>query len=204
MARQTFISYKYSESQQVRDDILEALGDDATYYQGETSDSPNLTDTTTENIKRNLSDMIYDTSVTIVVVSPNIKSSNWIDWEIEYSLKEISRSNRTSKTNGIVGVIQKVNYGYNWLVTNITNEDGCKSRSIDESKLYPVIINNRYNHNPKIYTCPNCKTVNQLDGSYISLIDEDDFLSDPNKYIENAFDKSLKVDEFELKKQNSG
>lgn len=52
MARETFISYKYSEAQDLRDEILESLGDDAKYYQGETSDSPNLTDTSTENIKK--------------------------------------------------------------------------------------------------------------------------------------------------------
>ena len=77
MARKTFISYKYSEAQDLRDEILEALGDDATYYQGETADSPDLTDSSTENIKKNLTDMMYDTSVTIVVISPNLKDSKW-------------------------------------------------------------------------------------------------------------------------------
>ena len=96
MAHKTFISYKYSEAQQLRDDILSALGDDAQYYQGETSDSPDLTDTTTENIRKNLKDMIYGTSVTIVIISPNLKKSKWIDWEIEYSLKEIKRSDNGS------------------------------------------------------------------------------------------------------------
>ena len=45
MVHKTFISYKYSEARNLRDDIIEALGDDATYYKGETSDSPDLTDT---------------------------------------------------------------------------------------------------------------------------------------------------------------
>ena len=47
----------------------------ATYYKGETSESPDLTDTSTENIKKNLKDMMYDTSVTIVILSPNMKES---------------------------------------------------------------------------------------------------------------------------------
>ena len=47
MSHKTFISYKWGEAQQLRDDIIEALGDDATYYKGETSDSPDLTDTST-------------------------------------------------------------------------------------------------------------------------------------------------------------
>ena len=105
MAHKTFISYKYSESQKLRDRIIEALGDDATYYKGETSESPDLSDTSTENIKKNLRDMMFDTSVTIIILSPNMKESKWIDWEIEYCLKKITRKDRTSQRNGLVGVI---------------------------------------------------------------------------------------------------
>ena len=201
MARKTFISYKYSEARDLRDEILEAIGDDATYYQGETANSPDLTDTTTECIKKNLTDMMYDTSVTIVVVSPNIKASKWIDWEIEYSLKEISRKGRTSKTNGVVGVIQKVNGGYDWLITKSKKDDGCTVRVIDDSKLYKIINKNRYNRSDHAYACDKCKTFSQLDGSYISLVDEVDFLSDPDQYIENAYEKSEKAGDFDLTKQ---
>lgn len=108
MAHKTFISYKYSEAQDLRDSIIGSLGKDASYYKGETSDSPDLTDTSTENIKKNLRDMMYDTSVTIVIISPNIKQSKWIDWEIEYCLKDNTRKDRTSHTNGVIGVIMKV------------------------------------------------------------------------------------------------
>ena len=82
MAHKAFISYKWSESRELHDEIIEKLGKDASYYKGETSDSPDLTDTSTENIKKNLADMMYDTSVTIVIISPNMKKSKWIDWEI--------------------------------------------------------------------------------------------------------------------------
>src|SRR5665213_2817765 len=105
MARKTFVSYKYSEARVLRDRILKALGQDATYYQGETAQSPDLTDTSTDRIRKALTDMMHGTSVTIVVISPNITQSKWIDWEIEYSLKEIAREGRTSRTNGVVGVI---------------------------------------------------------------------------------------------------
>ncbi|MBE8233751.1 MAG: TIR domain-containing protein [Endozoicomonadaceae bacterium] len=201
MARKTFISYKYSEAQGLRDELLSSLGDGATFYQGETADSPDLTDTSTENIKSNLTGMMYNTSVTIVIVSPNIISSKWIDWEIEYCLKEISRQGRTSKTNGVVGVIQKINGGYDWLITRNKKDDGCTVRSIADSKLYNIINCNRYNRNNHAYACDVCKTYNQLNGSYFSLIDEEDFLSNPDKYIENAFEKSEAADEFDLTKQ---
>lgn len=190
MSHKTFISYKYSEARNLRNSIVDALGDDAIYYQGETSSSPDLSDTSTENIKKNLTDMMYDTSVTIVIISPNMKNSNWIDWEIEYSLKNITRQGRTSHTNGVVGVIMKFNGGYSWLKTTSTNGDGCTSSSYDESKVYSIINNNRFNQNPKKYSCDTCKTVNALTGSYIAYVEEETFLSDPQKYIDNAYDKS--------------
>ena len=162
MAHKTFISYKYSEAQELRDRIIKAFGDDASYYQGETSASPDLTDTSTENIKKNLKDMMYDTSVTIVIVSPHIKESKWIDWEIEYCLKNITRKNRTSHTNGIVGVIMKVNGGYDWFKYTSTKSDGCSVSNYYDSKVYDIINNNRYNQNPKVYSCNQCKCIDRV------------------------------------------
>ena len=201
MAHKTFISYKYSEAQNVRDAILDALGDDAVYYQGETADSPDLTDEATSTIKAKLTDMMYGTSVTIVVLSPQIKKSNWIDWEIEYCLKEISRKGRTSKTNGLVGVVQRVGGNYDWLVTTTRKNDKCTVRSFDGSKLYTIINKNRFNLRNKSYKCSRCKTYDALSDSYMSIIDEEDFLGNPQKYIDNAFNKAEKSDDFELTKQ---
>lgn len=200
MARKTFISYKYSEARKLRDTILGALGDDAQYYQGETSDSPDLTDRTTDTIKKNLKDMMYGTSVTIVIISPNMRKSQWIDWEIEYSLKEISRSDKTSRTNGIVGIVMKYNGSYGWIETNQNNTDGCTPRIIDSNKLYSIINGNRYNLENPVYVCNECKTVDRLTGSYISIVNEDDFLSNPDKYIDNAFDKSKDIKSFKITK----
>ena len=190
MAHKTFISYKYNEAKGLRDQIVSVLGDDASYYRGETSESPDLTDSSTENIKMKLSDMMYDTSVTIVVVSPNIKMSNWIDWEIEYSLKNISRKGRTTHTNGVLGVIMKYNGGYDWFKTTESKSDGCISSSYNESTVYSIINKNRFNQNPKVYSCDICKTVDALTGSYIAYVEEESFLLDHNKYINNAYDKS--------------
>ena len=201
MARKTFISYKFSEAQELRDKIIESLGEDSKYYRGETSDSPDLTDTTTDNIKRNLKDMIWGTSVTIVIISPNMNKSNWINWEIEYSLKKIQRGGITSQSNGVVGVIMKYNGNYNWIRTESKNEDGHISISIDNDKLYPIIVKNRFNQNPIEYSCQKCKTVDSLKGSYISLIDEETFLKNPNHYIEDAYSKSKNIDNYIITKQ---
>jgi len=201
MAHKTFISYKYSEAQDLRDDIIEALGDDASYYTGETSDSPDLTDTTTENIKKVLTDSMYNTIVTIVIISPNMYKSKWIDWEIEYCLKEITRKERTSQTNGIVGIIKKHNGDYSWFKSTSIQSDGCSSSYYVENLLYDIIKKNRFNQKPQVYSCDTCKTVNALTGSYISFVEEETFLGNPEKYIDNAFDKSENEDGYELTKQ---
>lgn len=190
MAHKTFISYKYSESQDLRDRIIDALGQDVQYYKGETSDSPDMTDYKTDTIKKNLRDMMYDTSVTIVILSPNMKESKWIDWEIEYCLKNITRKERTSHMNGVVGVISKVNGSYDWLKYSVIEPDGCKVSRYHVEKVHDIINNNRFNQNPKIYHCETCKCVDWINGSYIAFVEEDDFLDNPHKYIDNAFEKS--------------
>lgn len=190
MAHKTFISYKWSEAQDLRDEIIEALGEDATYYKGETSDSPDLTDTSTENIKKNLKDMMYDTSVTIVILSPNMTESNWIDWEIEYCLKEITRKDRTSHTNGVVGVIMKVYGDYNWFKEKSINCHGNSTISYKMDKVFNIISENHFNSNPEQWHCAECRTYDRLNGSYITFVEEEDFLENPEKYINNAYDKS--------------
>lgn len=190
MAHKTFISYKYDEAKKLRDDIINALGNDATYYNGETSDSPDMTDLKTDTIKRNLTNMMYGTSVTIVIISPNMKKSKWINWEIEYCLKKTTRNERTSQTNGVVGVIMKHNGGYGWFKKYNTNSDGCTSSYYEDSYLYDNIKKIRYNQEPKKYSCNVCETVDALTGSYMAFVEEEDFLNNPQKYIDNAYDKS--------------
>ena len=196
MAHKTFISYKYKESpiedsaRQLRDKIITKLGKDASYYQGETSDSPDMSDLATSTIKKKLTDMMYDTSVTIVIISPNMKKSKWIDWEIEYCLKENTRKDRTSKTNGIVAVIMKSNGGYDWFTNHFINSHGTSVVNYKNEYIYPIIQKNHFNSNPPKWHCVDYKTYDWLNGSYIEYINEDAFLLNPQKYIDNAFDKS--------------
>lgn len=203
MAHKTFISYKYSESLKLRDDIIRALGDDAKYYNGETGLSPNRSDDKDGTIWNYLKDMIWGTSVTIVIISPQMMESDWIEPEIEYSLRKESREGTQSKRNGVVGVIKKVNGGYSWFKNTHTNADGCKVTRYDETKVFDVIKNNRRNQVTKQYLCKECKTIDALKGSYISYVEEDVFLNDPQKYIDNAYEKSQNdCDGYEIQLQN--
>ena len=64
------------------------------------------------------------------------------------------------------------------------------STSYQSDKVYDIVNNNRFNQNPKVYSCDTCKTVDALSGSYIAYVEEEDFLKNPTKYIDNAYDKS--------------
>lgn len=191
MAHKTFISYKYSEAWSLRDRIIKALGDDASFYRGEDGYSDDMSSLKAETIKKKLRDMMFDTSVTIVVISPNMKQSKWISWEIEYSLSNTTRGDRTSHRNGVVGVIMKDwSCGYNWFVNHLTNVHGTPVVSYNDVLLPRIISVNHFNSKPPQWHCSICKTYNWLDGSYIEYVTEEDFLGNPQRYIDNAFNKS--------------
>lgn len=192
MAYKIFISYKFSESQVLRDAIITELGTDATYYCGETSKSPDLTDLKTDSIKNRLKDMIYSTSITVVILSPNMLESKWIDWEIEYSLKEIKRGDIHSKTNGIVAVISKIDGGYEWFKHISHNYHDKAVITFDMGKTFEIISRNHFNSEPPIWHCTDCKTYDSMYGSYISFVDEDEFLNNIDYYLDNAYEKSKK------------
>ncbi|MCL2798312.1 MAG: TIR domain-containing protein [Firmicutes bacterium] len=208
MARTTFISYKYSEAQGLRDRIIAKLGDSAKFYRGEDGFSDDLSSYAASTIKRHLSDMIYGTSVTIVILSPNMNSSRWIPWEIEYSLSEFSRSGRISRTNGVICVVQKRPPSfpnstcaasisdYGWLENrNSYHSAFALQRNWNETQLLSIIKSNRNNKSTWAgYS---------LSPNYIDIVTEDEFLRNPDKHIEEAFIKSQNVDSYNITKQMS-
>jgi antiphage defense system Thoeris ThsB-like protein len=126
MGRKIFVSYKYWDSNvyavpgitsgnaKVRDYVswLEKKFTERSdnIYKGE-SDNEDLSDRNEDYIWSRLKDKIYDSSITIVLISPNMKEayrwerSQWIPWEISYSIRETTRTNCTSCSNAILAVI---------------------------------------------------------------------------------------------------
>ncbi len=195
MAKKTFISYKYSDvvagkMNNLRDRIIAKLGDDAKFYRGEDGYTRDLTSYSATYIKETLKKMIYDTSVTILILSPNMKLSQWMNWELSYSLYYITRNGRPSRANGVVAVVQKqqsyeLGGGYEWF----KNWNG----DWDINKAFEVV---RINQNNKKSYAPISFSPN-----YIDIISEDTFLRNPNKYIEEAYDKSQNIEYYSVHKQ---
>lgn len=132
MGRKIFVSYKYWDTNvypvprfsdtrpKVRDYVswLEDKFQNRTehYYKGE-SDNEDLSYRSDTYIWEKLKEKIFDSSITIVLISPNFKESNrwdksqWIPWEISYSLRLTTRKDYTSQRNAVLAVILPDRYG---------------------------------------------------------------------------------------------
>ena len=115
MGRKVFVSYRYADMRvaslpgsglghqtTVRDyvDRLEKNLGKTNVYKGE-HDGEDLSHLSKVTIKQKLKERIYDSSVTIVMVSPGMKDfwrndkDQWIPWEISYSVCLETRDGRT-------------------------------------------------------------------------------------------------------------
>ena len=191
MGREVFVSYKYSDAANTRDKLHLKLGKEGHFYNGEKGYSPlNLANST---IKEYLKDMIFNTSVTVVVISPNVKYSDWVDWEIRYSLREQKRQGITSHRNGIVCVVQNNRDSYGNLNTNWAREFSGKYMQY----IFPkVIVENLQETFPDIFEI----YLNRINGrpnkvkkDYCVLASESSFMLDPSDYIEEAYKRAHDV-----------
>lgn len=195
MARKTFISYKYSDvvenkTNNLRDRIIAKFGEDAKFYRGEDGYTKDLSSYSAAYIKETLKKMIRDTSVTILILSPNMKLSQWMNWELSYSLSEITRNGRISHSNGVIAVVQKretygFGSGYDWFMS--------WNGGWDMNKTFELVRDNQ--GNKKLYA------PDSFSSNYIDIVSEDTFLRDPNKYIEEAYEKSQYINYYNVRKQ---
>ncbi len=187
MGRKIFISYKYKDYDvkelsidtrptwpcdyvnYIKDVVLES--DDI--YKGEKSDEDisHLSDTAIWN---HLKDKIYDSSITIVLISPNMKEpekwqrSQWIiPWEISYSVRETIRNDRKSHRNAVLAVI-------------LPNKNGTYSY-YDQNNLFPILKEN-------------------IDTGYIYVTRWDSFIKYPQGCISIAFDYMNNTPDYKISK----
>lgn len=174
LGRKVFVSYKYIDDDvKMMPDVTQptwpcdyvdyiknkVLSDDD-IYKGENSDE-DISSWSEAAIWNHLKDKIYDSTITIVLISPNMKEtgkwqrSQWIPWEISFSVRETTRNNRTSHRNAILAVILP---------------DKCGSYDYyDKNKLFPILKSN-------------------IESGYIYVDTWDDFLKYPQVDMDLAFD----------------
>ena len=187
MGREVFVSYKYSDAVDTREEIRKKLGKDGHFYNGEKGFV--ALEKADSTIKEYLKEMIFSTSVTVVVISPQVRFSKWVDWEIRYSLREQSRDGRTSHRNGIVCVVQCEKDWYG-------NENCSWAKDYTgnyKKDIFPqAIIDNLQTTFPS----PDAAYASRIFGTnlcekdYCVVISETSFKSNPSYYIEQAYNRA--------------
>lgn len=226
MGKKIFISYKYADDQvknlvaeensTVRDyvDEFEKKVDSSDdIFKGE-SDGEDLSDLSDDIIWESLKDRIYDSSVTIVFISPGMKETGkkdrdqWIPWEVSYSLKETSRKNKkgdsvTSHSNAMLAVAlpdENDSYTY-YLESKSCCSGGCTTHHTD--RLFTIIKKNKFNRtqNASKRTCDNDNTIWTGTCSYIEAVKWSNFITDYQKYVDSAVDRQDHIDEYDICKE---
>lgn len=174
MGRKVFVSYKYKDNDvkelpnvtqptwpcdyvdYIRNNVLK----DDDIYKGENSDE-DISTWSEDKIWDHLKEKIYDSTITIVLVSPNMKEdckwqqSQWIPWEISYSVKETTRNNRMSHRNALLVVVLPDKLG--------------SYKYYDKNNLFPILKSN-------------------IDNGYAYVVTWEDFLKYASADISIAFE----------------
>jgi hypothetical protein len=221
MGKKIFVSYKYADTDvcplyynqpaKVRDyvDIIEKYLDKTdNIYKGESA-KEDLSDLSEEAIWERLKDRIYDSTVTIVLISPNMKeshrrdSSQWIPWEISYSLKEIQRTDRISRSNAVFAIVlpdHNNSYGY-FIKDYSCCSVGCAS--CNTNMLFNILKKNIFNQKRKqiAQVCYNGAKIYLGDTSYIQIVKWIDFTNNAQSVINKAIEIKNKIDEYDICKE---
>lgn len=197
MGKKIFISYKYgdtdvysvSNNATVRNYVnyLEDIIGKDNIYKGE-HDNEDLSEFTDPTIWSHLKEKIFDSSITIILISKNMRErftsekSQWIPQEISYSLKEISNNNgqRKSLSNGLIYVVLP-----------------------DKSNSYNYFIN-QYIYNINIIFTIMTKNLNNKkfgNGNYAVIVKWNEFIQNIDKYIKEASEHQSNIDDYKICKE---
>ena len=196
-------NYLYTPRHYV-DKIIEVVGAEH-IYKGEKSDddASHLSDTT---IHSKLKDKLFDSSITIVLLSPNMidayepQEEQWIPNEISYSLRVQQRGEKTSWTNGLILVaLPDSNGSYDHAVI----DRPCGVRSWQTQNFFNIIKNNMFNRKDKNHSlCDTCYGYHHhgWDHSYAHPVKWEDFIANHNTYIDRAVALKDAINDFEVVK----
>lgn len=224
MGHKIFISYKYGDTSVQRlpnrtpyweqtkvrhyvDEIQARIKAEDHINKGEL-DGEDLSQFKDETIASKLRDKIYDSSVTIVLISPRMKElytpekDQWIPWEISYSLREVPRADRVSRANALLGVVlPDVNGSCEYVITNRTC---CPSGCIylNRTNLFAIIQENTFNRKrPPQHSCNIQDIIWDYPFSYMHIVSWPTFISNMDRAIEDAIAIRDRISEFYIHKQ---
>ncbi len=221
MGSKIFVSYKYADTKvkpltdsilddtKVRDYIdklQENLDAEDEINKGE-ADGEDMSDFKDSTIASILRDKIYDSSITICVISKGMKeylideTDQWIPWEISYSLKEHSRNGRTSQTNAVLAVVlPDENGSYEYYIVD-ESCPYCKCTTLKTNFLFQILRDNMFNvKSPSLSDCDHHGSEDVYLGnpSYIYSVKWSNFIGDVRKYLDMAFENNDNKDDYTI------
>ena len=128
------------------------------------------------------------------MISPNKMNnyrsdrSQWIPWEVSFSLKETTRNDRTSHTNAVLAIVLPDSSGsYEYYFS----KTACGSTTHHTDRLFKIIRDNKFNiKSPNRQLCPQCLNYHYYGNcSYIEAIKWSDFILMPDYYINQAVER---------------
>lgn len=209
--KKVFVSYKYSDvvegredKSNFRDELIEILGENGLVHKGEDEDSHDLSDYSEQQIITKIAPYVKNSSITVVLLTPNAKYSKWIPWEISMSLRERTYKEESNMTrNGVIGVYLPLDKDlipcFNGDYSYYTEKKSCGTTSHFTVRLPEIVRDNTFNLKKGPRECEQgcCKNVYDSDtGSYIQLIQWDIFINDIEKYIDYAWKRRNNFDDY--------
>lgn len=217
-----FISYKYSDHMVAKlessrtgtaRDYVDWLqenrisGDDIN--KGE-KDGEDLSQFSDDTIWTKLKEKIWDSSITIVLISKGMLESGvdekdqWIPWEISYSLRTETRNQKRSNPNAVLAVVlPDENNSYDYFLEDSSYEEDGNSHPltiVHTCNTFKIISDNMFNEkNPNVKYVDGEK-IYSGDCNYISFAKWEDFLDKESidYYLEKAAKIREKIDDYDI------
>lgn len=213
--KKIFISYKYRDrdvyplgngykptARGYVDYMTRLLGNEDHIYKGE-HDDEDLSYLSEETIEDRLYNRIWDSSVTIVLISPQMRipyrseSHQWIPREISYSLRRVPRNGRTSQPNAMIAVVLPDRDGsYNYAIEMIKQRDGGTLDYWKTETLFSILAKNMFNI--KFIERYMRNGTYRGEVSYIMMVRWNDFIQNTRMYIDRAVKRMENIDNYNI------
>ena len=197
MSRKVFVSFRYHDGHKYKEK-LDRIFDESTKIIN-CSEDVNRSQLSEESIKRYLYNKLSNTSVTVIIITPeavnyqkNIWTGAYDDWiydEVKYSLDD----RVGNRTNGLVAVYTE---DAKPLLMNV-GSNGCKTIKRFENLVYENMMNVKSEYKTN-------KEYGVFDSrwdSYCSLVSWSDFISDYERYIDEAARKRDIISHYKITKR---
>lgn len=186
----TFISYHHQGEQDIKNEIIEKFGGDD-FIDKSVSDGDIDPDLNEETIMSKIrSEYLYNSTVTLVLVGIETSQRPFVNSEIQASL----RDTHSNKHNGLLCVIR--DEVYEMIYSNSTCGGCGASIRTRDNTLWDYYVPDLVKQNHQ-YHGDRCHYNSQ--DVYCAILRYSTFLADPERYINEAFDKR-EDDSFEIKK----